>query len=245
MKPLSKLPRVLAFFALLGALALLVAGCGGGGGGDTETTVHVPKEPEQTALTKAELITKGDDICAEVNAAVGSVASSVADTDTQTRQVSELYVGMADRLKELGKPSEEAPGYDEFIGAAETLGQVEGEVKLAAEREDTVALGEAGTEAVPALEQFESAAEAFGFQECSQGPTAPTTAPSTGESEAEGESELEEGGIEAAPEEEGAIEEEAPEEIAPETGGAGAIEEAPAPEEGGETGGSSGGVGPG
>jgi hypothetical protein len=246
MKPPQKFTRVLALFALLAALALLVAGCGGGGGGDTETTVHVPKEPEPTALTKSELITKGDDICAEVNAAVGSVASSAADTDTQTRQVSELYVGMADRLKELGKPSDDAPGYEEFIGAAETLGQVEGEVKLAAEREDTAALGEAGTEAVPALEQFESAAEAFGFQECSQGPSAPTAAPGSGESEAEGGSEAEEGGIEAAPEEEGAIEEEiAPEEVAPETGGAGAIEEAPAPEEGGETGGSSGGVGPG
>jgi hypothetical protein len=123
-------------------------------------------------------------------------------------------------------------------------------VKLAAEREDTAALGEAATEAAPALEGFQEAAEEYGFEDCAEGPSAPGSTGSPegatpGGEEFEGE---EEGGIEAEPELEEAPEEEiAPEEeAAPETGGAGGgVEEAP--EGGGESGGGSesGGVGPG
>ena len=128
--------------------------------------------------------------------------------------------------------------------AAEELAKIEGEVKLAAEREDTTALGEAATEAAPALEEFETQAGVFGFEECSKEPTAPTTAPSSPEGE------IEEGGIEpegeieeVVPEEELAPEEE---EIVPETGGAGGeIEEVMPEGGGGEESSSGGGVGPG
>ena len=55
--------------------ALAIAGCGGGDGGSTETTATVEAP---TALSKAELISQGDAICAEVNAAIGSAAASEA-----------------------------------------------------------------------------------------------------------------------------------------------------------------------
>ena len=124
---------------------------------------------------------------------------------SQTEQTATLYTGMVSSLNELGTPKENPSEYTEFSGAAEQLAKVEGEVKLAAEREDAAALETAEQEAVPALENFQSTATVYGFEECGQEPSAPATAPSTG-------SEAEEGGVEAAPE----IEEVAPEEAAPE-----------------------------
>jgi len=220
--------------------ALVLAGCGGGDDDTTETTATAEAP---AALSKAELVSQGDAICAEVNAAVGSVAAS--ESSDETARVADLYVGMVDSLKNLGAPTEEA-GYPELIAAAEELSKVEGELKLAAEREDAAALEEASAAAVPALEEFEDQAGLYGFEECGEEPTAPSAA-GTGSGSVEEVGE--EGGVEVAPEEleeEIAPEEVAPEEVAPETGGAGGGVEEAAPESGGgESGGSSGGVGPG
>lgn len=235
---MTSLRKLIAALALTALLALAVAGCGGGGG-DTESTATKTAE-EPAALTKADLISQGDGICGEVNAAVGSVGSSAADPESQGTQVANLYINMVESLKNLGAPAEKSSLYDEFIAAAEELSKVESEIKLAAEREDVTTLGEAATAATPILEEFESTASAYGFEECGEGPSAPTAAPGAG-----GEAEAEEGGVEVAPELEEEIvpEEAAPEEAAPETGGAGGVEEEAAPPA--EEGGSSGGVGPG
>lgn len=221
--------------------ALAISGCGGGGGDSTASTQTAP---ETTALSKAELISQGDAICGEVNAAVGSVDSSESESGQQTTQVPDLYIGLVESLKRLGTPDQSA-GYPEFIAAAEALSKAEGEAKLAAEREDGPALEEAAAKTAAAGEEFESAAGEYGFEECSEGPQAPTAAGTGSGAPTEEEAE---GGLEVAPEEleeEAPVEEVAPEEVAPETGGAGGGVEEAAPEGGGETGGSSGGVGPG
>ena len=232
---------------ILGALvALLIAGCGGGGGDETETTTPTVEEP--AALTKDELIQQGDGICAEVNAAVGALSGSETAETTAgetTEKVANLYVGMIERLQDLGAPEGEEADYAKFMEAGEELAKVEGEAKLAAEREDVAAMEEKGQEAAAALESFQSEAAIYGFEDCSDEPGLPT--PSAGGEATPGgeesEGELEEGGVEpeyVEPE----YEEPAPEEeVAPETGGAGGSPEAPEPAP--ETGGESGGVGPG
>jgi hypothetical protein len=240
MKP----PKLAAILALLALTALVIAGCGGGG---DETTESAPATTtEATPLTKAELIASGDGICAEVNAAVGAAGASESEAADQTVQVANLYIGMVERIQNLGVPDDPA-GYAEFSEAAEELAKVEGEAKLAAEREDSAALSEATTAAAPVLEEFSSIAGDYGFEECSEGPSAPAeTGTGSGVTPP-----VEEGGVEVVPEEpeiEAPVEEVVPEEeVAPETGGAGGgVEEAPAPETGGgSSGGSSGGVGPG
>ncbi len=231
-------PKLLTILSLTALLAL-ASGCGGGDDGSTDST---PATETTTALTKAELISQGDAICGEVNAAVGAIGASEGEVPDQTTQVADLYVSMVESIKNLGAPDDPA-GYEEFITAADEFSKVEGEVKLAAEREDTAALGEAATAATPALEEFSSQAEEYGFEDCSEGPSAPTP---SGEAAAPAEA-GEEGGVEVAPEleEEAAPEEIAPEEVAPETGGAGGGVEEAAPESSPETGGGSGGVGPG
>lgn len=243
---------ILLLLAVLAAL--LVAGCGGGGDETTDEAATTTEEPQK--LTKAELIEQGDDICAETNAAVGALsseveASSIPETAEKT---SNLYIGMVEGLQELGAPEGAESSFTSFMEAAEEFAKVEGEVKLAIERDDSEALGEASSAAGPALEEFETQAEAYGFEECSEGPQASLSGPgSSGAEGAEGGEEFE-----GAEEEAGGVEpeaeyvepeyEEAPpeEEVAPETGGAGGGAEV-APEAGGETGGGSesGGVGPG
>jgi hypothetical protein len=240
--------------ALVALVTLALVGCGGGGEETTESTPAVTTE-EPAAPTKAELIEEGDDVCAEVNAAVGALSGETAEVAVpQTiEQTANLYTGMVERLQDLGVPENDDDSYAKFMEAAEELAKVEGEVKLAAEREDTVALGEAATEAAPTLEEFQTQAEIYGFEECSEGPGAPTAAGPGGEvgtapAEEEFEGGEEEGGVEVEPEyvEPELEEEAAPEEPAPETGGAGGGAEA-APEAAPESGGGSesGGVGPG
>jgi len=242
---------ILLLLAVLAAL--VVAGCGGGGGDETtDETAATVEEPQK--LTKAELIEQGDDICAETNAAVGALsseieASSIPETAEKT---SNLYIGMVEGLQELGAPEGAESSFTSFMEAAEEFAKVEGEVKLALEREDSEALGEASSAAGPALEEFETEAEAYGFEKCSEGPQASLSGPgaagaegSEGGEEFEGVEE-EAGGVEPEAEyEEPEYEEAPPVEEAPETGGAGGGAEV-TPEAAPETGGGeSGGVGPG
>lgn len=242
-RPGHKTPLLLLLLLLA---ALVVAGCGGGGD-ETESTTPTVEEP--VALTQDELIEQGDGICAEVNAAVAALSASEteeAGSPAQSERVANLYLGMVERLQDLGAPGEADSTYANFSEATEQLAKVEGELKLAAEREDLAAMEEAGQEASAALEEFQSQAEIYGFEDCSEEPgSLPTPAgsgePVPGGEEFEG---GEEGGVEPeyvepAPEEEIVPEEE----VAPETGGAGGGSEAPEPAP--ETGGESGGVGPG
>jgi hypothetical protein len=201
------------------------------------------------ALSRTELIEQGDAICAEVNAAVGSVASSSAENSSPASQAAGLYSGMVASLNNLGTPGE-TDGYPEFSRAAEELAKAEDEVKLASERGDTAGLEAAESSASEALTSFQNAASEYGFNDCSEGPSAPATAGPGAEA---GEAEAEIGGEEAEAVEpevaEPEVEAEPAPEVAPETGGAGGTAEgggtAGAPEGGGSTGGSSGGIGPG
>lgn len=232
------------------ALALAIpvlAGCGGGDDDAGEAPTATTEAP--TALSKEELVAQADAICAEVNAAVGTVGSTSTGAEGQAGQVADLYSGMAERLRGLGAPSDESAGYEEFIGAAEQLAQAQGDVTLAAERGEDGALATAETEASSALDSFRSAADAFGLERCGEAPSAPTPTGASGgeagsEEEAPGEVAEE---VEPAPEPE--------EEPAPETGGAGSVEEESsgggagagggAEAGGGSGGGGSGGIGPG
>ena len=86
--------RLLPFAAFL---ALAFAGCGGGDDGDS--TAAGPEITEvTTALSKEELIAQGDAICAEVNAAVGTIGSTSSGVEGQAAQVADLYGGMVERL---------------------------------------------------------------------------------------------------------------------------------------------------
>jgi hypothetical protein len=227
---------------LAGSLVLVPAltGCGGGGSAPASAPVTTTSAP--APLSKEQLISQGDAICAEVNAAVGTMSSTESGASTTASQLAQLYSGMVERLKGLGTPSDSA-GYSEFISAGEELAQVERNAALAAERGEESSLVSAEGEASSALSSFQSAATSYGFKDCGEGPSAPPSSATSSQPPAE------EPGAEAVEEEP------APEpEPAPETGGAGTAEGGGAgvgAETGGGgggsegSGGSSGGIGPG
>ncbi len=143
--------------ALLLTLLLLaplgVAACGGG---DEETPAPVAtEEPAAPDLTQADLISAGDGICAEVNAAIGTIQTiETTDSTVQATQIADLYAGVAERLEGLGTPSDgEAP--TAVIAAAATLGDP------------------ATTDPTAALAEFQTAASAYGFTDCAEDPAAP------------------------------------------------------------------------
>lgn len=238
--------RLTLYLAAAAVIVLVLPGCGGDDGDDT--TVAAPAETtEATALSKEELIAQGDGICAEVNAAVGTVGSTSANAEDQASQVAGLYGGMVERLKDLGAPSDDSAGYAEFIAAADALAQAEENVELASEREDAEALTGAETEASSALTSFQSAATTFGLEECAEAPAAPAPGGSTGglvgEESAGG---VEEEAEEIVPEEEAEV---APEEAPPveeeSAGGGAGVGGGTEGGSAGSGGGSSGGIGPG
>lgn len=205
---------------LLALLAFTPLGFAACGGGDEAAAPAPTDEPAPTVLTQAEIISAGDGICAEVNAAVGTIQSAeTSDPTVAAAQVADLYSGLADRLDSLGVPSDgDAP--TEVISAARTLAD------------------QATTDTTTALEQFQTAAAAYGFTDCAEDPSAPVA---TGGDTDTGAGTDTGGTVEPAQAPEPAP---APEPVDPSTGGGGGAAPAP-PDTGGGSGGSSGGISPG
>jgi hypothetical protein len=167
--------------ALIAALMLAVAGCGGDDDSPDETVLTPTSGTPQTT-SKADFLRDGDAICAEVNAAIGTIQStSVSDPSSIVGQEADLYEGMMQRLEGLGRPSDDE-GLDDVLDAGNALVNAERDAELAAQRGDDAGLAEAESEASSALGDFQAAAEAYGFSECGQSPEAPSvpgTAPAT------------------------------------------------------------------
>jgi hypothetical protein len=158
------------------ACALVVAGCGDDD--SSSDTVLTPTSGTPQTTSKADFLSDGDAICAEVNAAIGTLQStSVSDTASLVGQEADLYEGMVQRLEGLGRPSDDQ-GLDDVLDAGNALVDAKRDAELAAQRGDDAALSEAEGTASSALERFRQAAEGYGFSECGQSPAAPSV-PST------------------------------------------------------------------
>lgn len=137
------------------------AGCGGGDDDSDPAPTAVTGTTDVPAITKDDLISQGDDYCAEVNAAVGTIDSSTTSDDSVKQdQISSIYSGLAERLQDLGTPSDgEAPS--DVIAAAQALAE------------------SSSTDGEAALTTFQSSAEAYGFTECGEAPAAPSSSSSS------------------------------------------------------------------
>ncbi len=162
-------------------MAFSAAALGSGCGGDDsapETPVTTPTvEDAPSEISKEEFVTGGDGVCAEVNAALGSLEGTTTSSSSVAGQRADLYEGMVDRLRDLGTPDDEA-GLDELFSSADDLVAAEQDAADAAEDGDDAALAAAQTEAGTAAESFSEAAASYGFEDCGQGASAPVTAPS-------------------------------------------------------------------
>jgi len=201
-----------------------LAACGGSDDEDPPPATATTGAAEPAALTTESLIEQGDAICAEVNAALGSIASSTADETTKSSQLASIYDGLAERLGQLGTPTDGDPPTD-VIAAVQDLADGTG---------DTA--------------ELTAAAEDYGFTDCAEAPEAtsyPTDSTGTDTGDATGtvpEETYTPPATEAPPAP-------APPATTPPSGGGtgGGVAPAPPPTSGGSSSGgaASGGIGPG
>ena len=143
--------RLLGTALAVAALGLGFAACGGGDDEETPAPAATTTTTEETvALTTNELINQGDEVCAEANAALGSIETSTADETTKSSQISDIYDGIAQQLGELGTPTDGDPPTD-VIAAAQDLADGTGSTT-----------------------EFTTAAEEYGFGDCAEAPEATT-----------------------------------------------------------------------
>jgi hypothetical protein len=165
-----------AFWLMTLAGAGLFAGCGGGNA--PETPIVTPTVQTPSKLSKAQFIKQGDGICAEVNAALGTLSTSATDAASASGQRADLYQGMIERLRGLGTPDDQT-GLDQFFSAGDNIVSAEKKAQQAAASNDSTALASADSEAASAESTFSSAASSYGFKQCGQGATTPSTAVTT------------------------------------------------------------------
>jgi hypothetical protein len=188
-RPLEPLGRPLSFATLPPFMkraiclmtlvpAALFASCGGGDSAP-ETPIPTPTVSTPSKLTKEQFIKEADGFCAEVNAALGSLSNSSTSSASAAGQRADLYRELIDDLRGLGTPDDQT-GLDEFFSAGDDIASAEESADQATQNGDDAALASAESEAASAESAFSSAASAYGFQECGQGPTTPSsTTPSS------------------------------------------------------------------
>jgi hypothetical protein len=169
-----------ATLAALAAGTIWVAGCGGDD--STTSTVTSSSTTSTTAVSTEEFITAADARCAEANAAIANLTSDGSGSSTSIQQQADITKQTLTGLKSLGSPDDPDGSLADYYSA------VQEQISLLGQQETALASGDsAGAEALTTqLDQAETdaqtAAEAFGFEECGQTGTAistdSTTAPS-------------------------------------------------------------------
>jgi hypothetical protein len=159
-------------------MALVLAACGGDS--SPEVPIVLPTETTTSggSASKADFIEEADAACEEVNAQIQQFASAGQGL-TEADQIADLRQSVVDDLNAIGPPDEDRTTLDEYLTSLEQ--QVEAGKKIAlaqARGEDTAQFEE---ELSTARDAGETAAAAYGFQECGQ-PISSTSTGSTDDS---------------------------------------------------------------
>jgi hypothetical protein len=163
---LATLPRmlaarshvVLAWVALLAAIALL-PGCGGGGG-------------DGGTLTKDELIAQGNEICKQGDKQYTELQKNPPKTSQEAATLTQKLIGITnsevDQIRALNAPEEAQPALDRYLKAREDgLAILEQGLK-AAENNDAQAYAAAQAKMAAGQVDRLKLAQAVGFTECSR-----------------------------------------------------------------------------
>lgn len=167
--------------ALLAAAAIAVVLFSGGGGGSSasgETNVTTTKEakakkPQPQTLSKAQLIAKGDEICADSQDTFASYRDTFPNGESEASvPYSRLLVTISNRaiarFDDLTPPPALEQRYRAYVKAQEEVGEWDMDALRAAEDEDLTAYLEARETRDESQPERERLADAVGFQVCSQ-----------------------------------------------------------------------------
>ncbi len=226
-----------------GAIAALLGGCG-----DDDApieTISTEAEPAESVsgVSQEDFVASADAACAEANAALGALGteSDSLAVDQRLGITEEVLSAM----QSLGDPEDPNGDLKDYLAALEEQVSILEDQQTAATSGDTATVDSLETELDAAEAEAQSAAEAYGFEECGQPPSASSATPSGGTTP--GTTDPATPTTATTPTTPAPVPVEpvpVPEPVAP-TGGAGAGEvpaPEPAPEDGG--GGSSGGFSP-
>jgi serine/threonine protein kinase len=177
-------PRRLRPLLIGGVLALLaaavvvgvIASGGGGEGGETTstatTTQQVKKEgrkPKPKTLTEAQLIAKGDAICADSRARYTRVRDPLLEEVPDVAYSRKLVANSTEAVREFNQlqpPSSLERSYRNFVASQEQVKQWDIDALRAAEEENEVAYREAREDRDDTEDDRKALAEAVGFKEC-------------------------------------------------------------------------------
>jgi hypothetical protein len=168
---------LLALVAAAVAVALVASGGGGGDGsgidgavGDTVTgtTTEKPKPKPQT-LTEAELIKRGDEICADSRAKYKQVRDPVFEEVPDVSYSKQLVDNSTEAVREFNElqpPPSLERAYRNFVASQEQVKQWDVDAMEAAEEENEIAYDEAREDRDQTEDDRKALAEAVGFKEC-------------------------------------------------------------------------------
>ncbi|MDX6633550.1 MAG: hypothetical protein QOG09_823 [Solirubrobacterales bacterium] len=165
-----------ALAALLALSSLALAACGGDNGVPI-TSFPTPTVATQ-ALTKTDYIAQADAVCAEANAALGSLPAT--DAATLATQKVDISQNLVDQLDALGLPTEDETTLQRYLDAENQILDNQKKIQLAQQRGDTSTTATFTTAISTAEADAKAAAESYGFQECGKGATASATTTTPG-----------------------------------------------------------------
>jgi hypothetical protein len=148
-------------FALAAASALLAAaalgGCGGGG---------------DSTLTKAEFVSKGDQICTDAHDQFAALQknppSTAAEAAALTQKLIDISNGELDQIRALGAPADVQPALDRYLKAREQGITLLKKGLAAAQNENAQAYAAAQAAITNGQVQRLKLASAVGFNQCSR-----------------------------------------------------------------------------
>jgi hypothetical protein len=161
--------------ALIAAVALVALLSSGGGGGDgttaaVTTTQVKDKKPQPKTLTEAQLIAKGDEICADSRASYKRVFDPVLEEVPDVTYSKKLVANSTEAVREFNRlkpPKSLERAYDKYVGSREQVNQWDIDALRAAEAGDEVAYREAREDRNDTEDDRKALAEEVGFKECS------------------------------------------------------------------------------
>jgi Protein kinase domain len=156
------------------AVAVVIASSGGGGeGGETNattTTQQVKEEgPKPTALSRAELIAKGDAICIDSRQSYKRVRDPVLEKVPDVAYSKKLAANSTEALREFNQlepPKSLERAYGNFVASQEQVKRWDVDALRAAEEENEVAYREAREDRDDTEDDRKVLAEEVGFKEC-------------------------------------------------------------------------------
>ena len=156
----------MTIFAAL--LTVPVAGCGGDDSTIQSVSTTTPTETTSSTVATDEFITAADARCAEANAAIANLSTDAAASSTAIQQQLNITKQTLTGLKALGEPEDPDGSLADFYAAMEDQISVLKQQQSALTSGDSAAADALDTQLTQAQSDAETAATAFGLEECGQ-----------------------------------------------------------------------------